>query len=130
MTRTFYVASRASVPARGQMWRALRATGVPIVSSWIDEDGPGQTPDMSVLWQRIAAEVASATDLVLYVERSDFPLKGAFVEVGMALALGKTVTIVCPDLDFGEKLKLVGSWILHPNVTGAGTVEEAVGGAR
>ena len=52
-----YVASRASVPARGAMWRRLRSEGWPIVSTWIDEDGEGQTDDFSDLWERIHREV-------------------------------------------------------------------------
>lgn len=44
-----YVASRASIPERGAMWRRFRAQGVPITSSWIDEDGEGQTADFREL---------------------------------------------------------------------------------
>lgn len=99
------------------MWRALRAEGWPIVATWIDEDGQGQTESMRDLWPRIMGEVEGCTDLVLYVERSDLPLKGAFVEVGAALVLGKRVWVVAPDLATPEDRKaFLGSWIMHPNV--------------
>lgn len=50
-----YVASRASIPARSQMWRDFRASG-----------------------HRISA-------VILYAETGDFPLKGALIECGIAL---------------------------------------------
>jgi hypothetical protein len=111
-----YVASRASIPERGAMWRKLRDNGVPISSSWIDEDGAGQSL-MTELWPRILNEVANCTALVLYVVRSDLPLKGAFVEVGAALALGKRVYLVTPDINKQvDRIALLGSWVEHPNV--------------
>lgn len=112
-----YVASRASIPARGQMWRDIRARGGAISSTWIDEDGPGQTTSMAELWGRIAEEICSSSHLVLYVERSDLPLKGALVEVGMALAVGLEVRIVTRGFSVTDNVgKLLGSWVDHPNV--------------
>lgn len=110
------------------MWRAFRTSGYPMTSSWIDEDGPGQTPSMSDLWGRILDEVRSAVCVVLYVERGDLPLKGAYVECGMALALGKRVRIVAPDIVDGANgpRDLLGSWIHHPLVTFHDSVEEAL----
>lgn len=124
-----YVASRASIPARGAMWRALRAAGANIVSSWIDEDGEGQTDCFGELWTRIEAEVRGCDRLVLYAEPDDFPLKGALVEVGMALALGIPVFIVAPlvNLEPGS-MRPVGSWSAHPLVRFTPDVNEAVFG--
>lgn len=107
MKPRIYVASRASVQDRPAMWRSLRDAGWNIISTWIDEAGPGETASMSDLWERIDREVASCDVLVLYAEPSDLPLKGAFVEVGMALAYGKPVIVVGADL---------GSWTHHPMV--------------
>ncbi len=112
-----YVASRASLPARPAMWRQLRdEAGWCILSSWIDEAGVGETDDLQELWQRIETEIALCDGLILYVEEEDFPLKGALVEVGMALARDKPVAIV-----LGRDLKLeagtlrpLGSWAWHP----------------
>jgi hypothetical protein len=122
-----YVASRASIPERGAMWRALRAEGHNIVSSWIDEDGEGQTADFGDLWERICKEVTTADRLVLYVEPDDFPLKGAFIEVGMALAAGVPVFVVAPGVKIEPRsMRPIGSWMRHQNVTRAATVLEAL----
>lgn len=120
-----YVASRASLPARGEMWRQARATGTPIVSSWIDEDGPGQTPDMKALWARISVETQCSA-LVLYLEPGDLPLKGALVEVGMALAAGARIFVVAPGFSEEELRAGIGSWILHPHVVCCPTLEDAL----
>lgn len=121
-----YVASRASVPERSAMWRSLRDYNhYPIISSWIDEAGEGETADFGELWNRIALEIFRSRGLILYAERDDFPLKGALVEVGIALALGKPVAIV---LDFdpdGRTMKPIGSWIAHPLVQRASDVHDA-----
>lgn len=108
---------RASVPERGQMWRTLRDQGVSITSTWIDEDGPGQSPDLSDLWMRIQREVTQAGLLVLYAESDDFPLKGALIEVGMALAAGIPVHVVIPGVDLEPRsMRPLGSWAAHPLV--------------
>jgi hypothetical protein len=116
--RGIYVASRASIPERGRMWRQLRSGGWPIISSWIDEDGEGATDSFADLWQRIEFEVAASCGLILYVEPSDLPLKGALVEVGMALAAGKRVFAVLPGIELEQRsMRPVGSWLAHPGVS-------------
>lgn len=115
--RGVYVASRASIPDRAIMWRRLRAEGWPIVSTWIDEDGPGQTDDMAELWVRIAAEVTGAAGLVIYIDPDDFPLKGALIEVGMALAARVPVVVVAPFINIEPvSCRPIGSWMMHPLV--------------
>lgn len=118
--RGIYVASRASIPERGAMWRAFRDEGYPIISTWIDEDGVGQTPSMGDLWRRIVDDETTCAALVLYVGQGDLPLKGALVEVGCALARGIRVYVVSPP---GED---VGSWVRHPNVTQCENVRDAL----
>jgi hypothetical protein len=114
----YYVASRASIPERGAMWRKFRKQGVSIVSSWIDEDGDGCTESFEELWQRIESEIKSSTAFLLYVEFHDFPLKGALVEAGMALAMGKPVLVFKPYFALDERtFKPLGSWAKHPGVT-------------
>ena len=121
-----YVASRASVPQGGAMWRRLRAQGWPILSSWIDEDGEGQTVDFSDLWMRAEREIAAAVGLVMYVEPDDFPLKGALIEVGMALGMGRPIYVVAPGVLLEARSgRPLGSWLAHPLVGMCASVEEA-----
>lgn len=112
---SFYVASRASLPDRPHMWRTFRDFhGVSITSTWIDEAGEGETGCFTELWDRITREIAAADRLVLYAEAGDFPLKGALIEVGIALGMGKPVTVCLPDVKLnGRTHRPVGSWIEH-----------------
>jgi hypothetical protein len=122
-----YVASRASIPERAAMWRQFRAEGAAILSTWIDEDGEGETAFFDELWSRIEREIRAADRLVLYVEKQDFPLKGALVEAGMAFAMGKPVFIAAPDVPIDPRnMRPVGSWAAHPLVRFVGDVRSAV----
>jgi hypothetical protein len=122
-----YVASRASIPERAAMWRELRANGAMIVSTWIDEDGEGETGCYTELWSRIEQEIRAADRLVLYVEAEDFPLKGALIEVGMALAMGKPVFVVAPGVTLHPRsMRPLGSWAAHPGVSFVDTVPQAL----
>lgn len=128
MKPAIYVASRASIPARGVMWRELRTdlVNAEISSSWIDQDGPGQTPSMPEHWARIETEIRRSVLLLLYVELADLPLKGAFVECGMALARGIEVRIIARGFTPEEYPRLLGSWVAHPLVMREETVEKAL----
>lgn len=123
-----YVASRASVPERSAMWRQLRSKGWNIISTWIDEAGEGDTEDFTELWDRIQREVEQCQVLICYLERDDLPLKGALVEVGMALSQNKLVLVVIPNhatfLD--RNCRPVGSWIKHPNCIVMNSIEGAL----
>lgn len=117
-----YVASRV---ARAPMWRDLRDHGWPISSSWIDEDGEGETGDFGELWLRIQREIAACTGLIFYGAVADAPWKGALLEVGMALAMGKPVyAVIVGDLD-GRTQRPIGSWLAHPQVV-RGTLAQAL----
>lgn len=81
---------------------------------------------MTALWMYIQEEIRQAVALVLYAEPDDFPLKGALVETGMALALNKHVFIVAPGVVIEPRsCRPIGSWMRHPAVTVCQTVEEA-----
>jgi hypothetical protein len=109
------------------MWRGLRESGWPIVSSWIDEAGPGETDDLAELWSRIDGEVRSSRGLVVYALESDFPLKGALVEVGIAIGAGVPVFAVFPGVVLDpETLRPAGSWLRHPGVRRCDDVLEAL----
>lgn len=123
-----YIASRASVPERAALWRAYRRRGVVLTSTWIDEAGEGQTEDLSELWERIVFEVAAADRLVLYAEAEDFPLKGAFIEVGIALGLQKPITVCLPNVELQPRsFRPIGSWVNHPKVTRCDNIDQAMG---
>jgi hypothetical protein len=123
MKPAIYGASRASIPDRPAMWESLRDEhGWNMVSTWHRPENMDHTPgvvvDMRVFWDRIQQEVAACDALVLYVEPNDLPLKGAFVEAGMALARGNRVVIVFkgPTQDGDHLRRCLGSWITHRNV--------------
>lgn len=80
--RGIYVASKVRHAAT---WKALRASGVPIISTWIDEAGEGESEDLADLWQRCIREATTAQVLVVYREPEEI-LKGGWIEVGAALA--------------------------------------------
>lgn len=121
--RGVYVASRVS---RAEMWKKYRAQGRPIVSSWIDEAGEGETDSFRELWSRLHyKEIAAARGLVFYGNVADAPWKGALVEVGIALGAGKPVAAVIVGEVEGRTYRPVGSWIEHPGVRIFKSVSEA-----
>lgn len=78
-----YIASKVR---HAERWRTLRdVLGFPIVSTWIDEAGEGQSRDLNDLWERCIQEASSADVLVIY-RQADEILKGAWIELGAALA--------------------------------------------
>lgn len=89
-TKGIYFASKVRHAPR---WQALRDSGVPTVSTWIDEAGEGQTLDYAELSMRAIAEIGRATALLLYCEPGEI-LKGALIEAGAALANGTPVLCV------------------------------------
>lgn len=125
---TFYGASRATNLARPTMWARLRdKQGFDINSSWVDLALAGGALDLSELWANIIKEIKDCDCLVLYVEADDFPLKGAFVEAGVALGLGKPVRIVAPGVPIAlDDFKPFGSWAKHPLVSFHSDVEVAM----
>jgi hypothetical protein len=107
---SIYVSSRASLE-RMNMWKMLRANGLNIISTWIDQPNKDEI-DFSYLWVKIENEIRQSDKLVFFAEPRDFPLKGAFVEVGMAIGMFKQIIVCLPDV----QVSLVGSWINHPFV--------------
>ena len=96
MNLTFYIASKTT---HAEQWRAMRQSGIRINATWIDEAGEGQSADYSELAARCIAEACGADAVVLYCEAGEI-LKGAMIEVGAALAVGKEVRCVgdCPSI--------------------------------
>ncbi|WP_244497767.1 dATP/dGTP pyrophosphohydrolase domain-containing protein [Aureimonas sp. AU40] len=83
----------ASKTKHAPVWQDYRARGWPINSTWIDEAGPGESADLSDLWDRCIREASTASVLVVYREADDV-LKGGWAEVGAALACGVPIYAV------------------------------------
>lgn len=79
-----YIASKTR---HAHLWKLLRDTGWPIISTWIDESEPEQTTDFNDLWERCLEEASQCEVFIIYKEPEDI-LKGAWIELGAAL-IGK-----------------------------------------
>lgn len=108
-----YIASKTK---HGPRWRAMRDAGVPILSTWIDEAEEGATSDWQDLWRRCVSESSAADALIVYREPGEV-LKGAFVEMGAALACGIHVYAVGLD-EFSVRH--------HPLVRSVASLDEAL----
>lgn len=108
-----YIASKTKHAAK---WKALRESGVPIISTWIDEAGEGETVSYEDLWRRCIAESKSAAAFIVYAEPGE-TLKGALVEMGAAIAAGT------PVFSVGEIGKPLWESIL---TTKCASIEEAL----
>lgn len=88
--RGIYIASKT---VHAPKWRDLRKFEHQIISTWIDEAGVGETADFSDLWRRCIEEASNCATLICYRETGEV-LKGAFVEIGAALANNRPVICV------------------------------------
>lgn len=89
--KKFYVASKIKY---AELWRTQRdRLGHNIISTWIDEAEEGQTNDYSELACRCITEIKKCDILLLYCKPGEV-LKGALIEAGAALALGKEIRCV------------------------------------
>lgn len=113
-----YIASRTR---HAEKWRELRASGVEIISTWIDEAGVGETADYADLWKRCILEATEARALILYREDNE-PLKGALVEVGAALGSAQWVQVYTVGCDDPKEY----SFLNHPFVTPCRSLEAAL----
>jgi len=86
----FYVASKVR---HADYWQKLRASGVNIISTWIDEAGKGQTFDVAELASRCINEIKKCDALILLVY-ADETVQGALIEVGVAMAYNKPIYCV------------------------------------
>lgn len=113
-----YIASRASGSVLPAMWRKWRDDGtLPITSTWIDEAMKPTEPDMGELWVRIVREIQSSKCLLVYVRNLDLPVRGVYVEAGIALAYGLPVFVATNGFKIEPKTyRPLGSWLAHPNV--------------
>lgn len=110
----------ASKSTHGPKWQEARDAwskrGVEFISTWIDESGEGESADMSDLWVRCVTEAARC-DLLIAYHLPNEQWKGAFVEIGAALAAHRPVYVI------GQP---PGSWTHHPLVRFVAGVDEAI----
>ncbi len=114
---TVYGASKTRL---APLWRELRDAGVNVISSWIDR--AGEPVDYAEMWRRCISEISVADALVAVHEPGDV-WKGAYVEIGVALAHVVPVYVV------GDP---PGSFVAHPLVFRCRSVHHAlemIGGA-
>lgn len=109
-----YVASKTK---HFKKWLAFRDAGYAINSTWLDEALPGQSKDLGDLWVRCCMEVNQAGVLVAYREKGEI-LKGAMIEIGVALSKPKPVLLVGDWEDM--------SFLQHPTVKRISTLNEAM----
>lgn len=114
--RGIYIASKTK---HAWKWKNVREGGVPIISTWIDEAGAGESKDLSDLWVRCIQEASTAAAIVVYREPDDV-LKGAWSEVGAALAAG------VPVFGVGISDFTISN---HPDVTVCDTISDAFAAA-
>ncbi len=101
-----YIASKAN---HRPTWRLLRDEGVPIISRWIDVDDkysvdPAEL-DFQALWDTCVEDVLACDVLVCYVEPGEV-LKGAILELGIAIGAGKKILLVGDREDYLKN----GTW--------------------
>lgn len=113
MSMRIYTASKTQHAAK---WKELKRLGYNIISTWINEAGPGETSDFTDLWVRCIEEATYADALLVYREPGEV-LKGAFVETGAALANKTPVFAIGLDDQ---------SFCSHPLVTICDSVNDAL----
>lgn len=113
----YYVASKMK---HASMWRELygQHQNVHMVSRWpFLEPFIDATPENGVkFWDTDIADIRDADVLVVYAEEGEH-LRGALVEVGVALALGKRVITVGDHTDYG-------TWQYHELVANVPTLAD------
>jgi hypothetical protein len=123
MRNRVYIASKAK---HAPKWQALIAAGYNgIQCEWFNYAGTTETDDSQIdygqLWDHCITDVQEADALVLYCEPGEV-LKGAILELGVALARDKRVILVGSD----EDLRRNGSWLHVRGIERAATVIDAL----
>lgn len=112
---TFYVASKIM---HAGLWRDLRKAGYRIISSWIDHERITDKAKQRELAETCIRE-ASEADVTVVLCHPGENLKGVLVEIGAALASGRTVRC----LGKNDMLRMV--FPAHPRWVNCTTHEEA-----
>jgi len=113
----------ASELSRANTWRRLCDTNDHIIlnARWLKhiKIGTPDTPDRArSFWLQDERDIKSADVLLVWAEDGEH-LKGALVEVGMAIAYGVPVITVGKHCDYS-------TWQYHPGVTRAYSITHAM----
>lgn len=108
----------ASKVKHADTWKALRSGGYEIVSTWIDEAGEGESTDRADLAKRCIQECKDADCVLIYTEPGEY-LKGAFIEIGAALASDREIYAVGPVLPDTSVFRSHPRWHQHESLVAA-----------
>jgi len=109
-----YIASKTK---HAEKWRTLRSYGFNIISTWIDSLYP---EDLEELCKRCIRESLECDAMIVYSEPGDY-LKGAFIEMGVALSNKRTMIFLV-----GDPLQSGSVFTHDQNVYKAKSVEHAL----
>ncbi len=109
----------ASKTKHAPKWLQLRAEGINVISTWIDEYMAGQSTCLQDLAIRCIEEPQKADVTLLYCEPED-NLRFALVEVGAALSAGKKIIVI------GGGPSVSQTMIKHPNINTVSSISEAL----
>lgn len=118
MIPKIYIASKMQHAPR---WRQeYERADVHIVSRWpfLEPFIDCGESNCRKFWQDDFADIQSADAVVVYVEEGE-KLRGALVEAGIAIGLGKLVVVIGEHPDFG-------TWSFHPSVKRAADFDLAI----
>jgi nucleoside 2-deoxyribosyltransferase len=110
----------ASKMQHAERWRQEYVRkDVHIVSRWpfLEPSIDCEVSNCRKFWQDDVADIQSADAVVVYAEEGE-KLRGALVEAGIAIGLGKLVIVVGEHPDYG-------TWSHHPLVKRATTLDHA-----
>lgn len=120
----------ASKLRHAEMWQKLEQSPewLPYVfftARWIKHLAAGttETPENAVRFWVEDLEDAGSADALMILGVEDDTLRGAFVEVGYALAKGVPVIVVNSE---GPQAFDYGSWVYHPEVIRVSNLDEAL----
>lgn len=121
--KSIYVASKRQ---HVELWRTWRRRGYNIISSWIDLEGGVEVDKLGrEYWPLWLAEAGAAEFLIFYAAPWDGRQDGALLEIGTALAAGRTILCV----GVSDSLKTAnGEWAdftYHPRWQRILSLEEA-----
>lgn len=118
--KKIYIASKTK---HADKWLKLRDEEfVNIISTWINEAGEGQSPDMADLCKRCIDECLACDAMIVYSEEGDH-LRGAFIEMGIVLSRYKQMI---PIYLVGSVLPNGSAFTYSHQVFGAKTIDEAI----